>query len=134
MNSISPEYYKVFIDLQQKEAQLNWTRNNYFLVTSSFLLLALSQLNFPVTTFLSGAGIAINIIWLFIQHRSNKYTGYYKKKADEIKPADAPEVYPSNLGGFQMRYLVYFLPISFILIWSLVIIGDLSLFISNLLK
>jgi hypothetical protein len=133
MDANNPEYHKIFIDLQQKEAQLNWTRNNYFLATSSLLFLAFSQLEFPVTSILAAAGIAVNIVWLFIQYRSSQYIGYYKEQAENNKPPNFPEIYPPGIGGFQMRYLVYFLPISFILTWSVFVAGDIIRSILTLL-
>jgi hypothetical protein len=115
-----PDNYKTFIDLQQKEAQLHWTRNNYFLVTSSVLLVALSQLHFPITVVLGVVGLVINIIWVLIQYRSSKYIEYYKKQAQTYKSSDTPDIYPPNLGGIEMRRLVYFLPFSLIVIWFFV--------------
>jgi len=120
--SSNTDNYKLFVDLQQKEAQLNWTRNNYFILTSSVLLVAFSQLNFPLTTVLGIVGGVVNACWLLIQYRSSKYIEYYKNQAQEYKPEDVPNIYPSNLGGIEIRNVVLWLPIFFIVLWLSIVI------------
>lgn len=114
---------KLFADMQQSEARLNWSRNSYFLTCSSILLVALSQFK---DTFTQGAlailGILLNIAWFLVQFRSSKYILYWKnKEREEAEKLHETTVYPKALGGIEMRKVVFILPIAFILIWSAVL-------------
>ena len=108
----------------ENETQLHWQRNSYFLVSSSILLVVLGLVkNENFHLFLGGLGVTLNLVWLAIQHRSSKYIGYWKteisKLREEMKNFD---IYPKSVGGIQMRYLGYILPLPFIAIWLAVIV------------
>src|SRR2546427_9612871 len=73
------------MDMQKNESQLHWTRNNYFTVTASILLLALSQFKGVVLgVIISLVGVGFSLAWFAIQDRSNNYIDYYKKKIQEL--------------------------------------------------
>ncbi|MEM5867687.1 MAG: hypothetical protein QXG39_07190 [Candidatus Aenigmatarchaeota archaeon] len=117
---------KLFTDRQDAEARLHWSRNSYFLVVMSILILAFSQKPveniFQLVIFqmlIAILGIILSITWLLIQYRSSQYMLYYKREAQRLaKIANAPDVYPEKLGGIEIRKLAYILPIAFSIIWS----------------
>ena len=106
---------------QESEAALNWSRNSYFLVVMSLLTLAYSQKPFTSTfqltlyqVIIASLALVLSTIWLLIQYRSSQYIKYYKNTAQELcKKTNTPELYPARIGGFEMRKLVYWLPIGF---------------------
>jgi len=116
---------KLFTERQDAEAKLHWSRNSYFLVVMSILILAFGQkpvesssqlLLFRALVAILGA--TLSLVWLLIQHRSSKYILYYKTEARKFaKLTNTPDVYPEKLGGIEIRKLAYVLPIVFILIW-----------------
>ena len=116
---------KLFTERQDAEAKLHWSRNSYFLVVNSILVLAFGQKPvedlFTLAIFqalISILGVALSLIWLLIQHRSSKYILYYKTEARKLaKLTNTPEVYPEKLGGIEMRKLAYILPVVFSIIW-----------------
>ncbi|MEM1738203.1 MAG: hypothetical protein QXF72_02465 [Nitrososphaerota archaeon] len=128
---------KLFTDRQDAEARLHWSRNSYFLVVMSILILAFSQKpveNIPqlvifqmLITFL---GIILSIIWLLIQYRSSQYMLYYKREVQKlVKETNAPDTYPEKLGGIEIRKLAYALPITFLVIWlALLFLVAMNLF------
>jgi hypothetical protein len=110
--------------MQKNEAQLHWTRNNYFLIAASILLLALSQ--FSGRAFLEGliasVGFVFAIAWLLIQDRSSRYIGYWKKAAQGLEKNESNSaIYPESLGGVQMRYVAYVLPLTFLVMWATIL-------------
>jgi hypothetical protein len=112
--------------MQKNEAQLHWTRNNYFLVAASILLLTLSQ--FRGRTFLEGliacVGFVFTIAWLLIQDRSSRYIGYWKKAVQRLEKEDMTSaIYPEGLGGVQIRYVAYVLPLAFLAMWIAVLVA-----------
>jgi len=134
------EKLKLLRARQDAEATLHWSRNSYFLVVNSLLLVAYSQKpveGIQLTYFqmlLSLLGAFLNFIWLLIQHRSSKYTLYYKSEARKCaKSTNNIEVYPEKLGrSIEMRKLAYFLPLSFLVIWvAFIIMGLQVAFPSN---
>lgn len=106
---------------QESEAALNWSRNSYFLVVMSLLTLAYSQKPFTsmlqltlYQVIIASLALVLSTIWLLIQYRSSQYIEYYKKTAQDLcKKTNTPELYPSKIKGFEMRRLVYWLPIGF---------------------
>lgn len=114
-------------DMQQSEAQLHWNRNNYFLVVSSILLLALSQFDDKFIQFAIGfLGSALSIVWLSIQYRSSQYIKYWKNLAQNLSSTSKlPDIYPKKLSGFEMRRIVYWLPICFLILWILITMVNL---------
>lgn len=130
---IDLEKLKMLRERQDAEATLHWSRNSYFLVVMSLLLVAYSQK--PVEgiqlayfqMLISLLGVFLSTIWLLIQHRSSKYTLYYKSEARKCaKSTNDIEVYPEKLGrSIEMRKLAYFLPLSFLVIWVAFIIMGL---------
>ena len=117
------EKIKMYKDGLENETQLHWKRNSYFLVSSSILLVVLGLVkNESFHVVLGGLGIVINVVWLFIQDRSSRYVGYWKKEISNLrKNTDDFDIYPKDLKGVQMRHLAYVLPIPFILIWLAVV-------------
>ena len=117
---------RIFTNRQDAEVNLHWSRNSYFLVVMSILILAYGQKPveniYALTWFriiISFLGIILSITWLFIQYRSSQYMLYYKNQARKFtKLVDAPDVYPKELGGFEIRKLAYILPIAFLVIWA----------------
>jgi len=128
-NSKDLEKLKLFTGMQHSEANLHWSRNNYFLMCSSILLLALSQFEARTFQFLvASLGLVLNIAWLLIQHRSSKYILYWKTEAQKLTSSgEVPNIYPKNLGGFEMRKVAYVLPIAFIVIWVTILVILLAL-------
>ena len=118
------ENQKRFTDMQQSEAKLHWSRNNYFLMCSSILLLALSQFEIQIYRLLVAIlGLVLNIAWLAIQDRSSRYIDFWKTEAQKLTSSgEAPIIYPQNLGGWEMRKVAYILPSAFIVIWFIIII------------
>ena len=113
------EKLKLFINLQQSEAQLHWNRNNYFLMCSSILLLAYSQFDqYKFQICITLFGILLNFPWFLIQHRSSKYIKYWKDQAEEIRDSlNIVSIYPKDIGGIEIRKISYSLPILFSLVW-----------------
>jgi len=115
---------------QESEATLNWSRNSYFLVVLSLLTLAYTQK--PVDNVLqltlyqvliASIGVFLSAIWLCIQYRSSQYIRYYKTEANRLAEiTNTPDFYPRGLKGIEMRKLVYFLPIAFMVILTVFII------------
>jgi hypothetical protein len=106
---------------QENEANLNWTRNSYFLVVLSLLTLAYSQKPFDdalqlliYQIIIPLLAIGLCVIWSFIQYRSSSYIKYYKDTAQDLaKKNNVPELYPPKIKGPEMRKLVYGLPAGF---------------------
>lgn len=121
-NLSNDEKLKLYKEGLENEAGLHWTRNNYFLLTSSILLVVLGLFtDETIQTFLGVLGVTLNSVWLIIQHRSSKYIGYWK---DQIKllSQDKFTIYPEGLTKIEMRKLGYILPVPFIIIWVVVMI------------
>ena len=124
------EKLEFFTKRQDDEARLHWSRNSYFLVVISILFVAYGQKPvedlFQLVSFqilIAALGAVLSIIWLLIQHRSSKYVLYYKSESRRYaKATNTPDVYPQDLGGIEMRKLAYFLPISFLIVWSAFIV------------
>ncbi len=117
------EKLKLYKDGLDKEASLHWTRNNYFLITSSILLIVLGLFSDErLQAVLGILGVTLNSVWLIIQHRSSKYIGYWKKMISELQGDDTFDIYPKGLTRIEMRKLGYILPLPFILIWTVVLI------------
>lgn len=116
---------KLFTDRQDSEAKLHWSRNSYFLVVMSILILAFGQK--PVEnslqvasfrTLIAVLGGALSFVWLLIQYRSSQYTLYYKTEARRLaKLTNTKDVYPVELHGIEIRKLAYALPVVFLLVW-----------------
>ena len=129
---------ELVVKRQESEATLNWSRNSYFLVVLSLLTLAYSQnpaANIVQLTFykilISSAGVFLGIVWLLIQRRSSSYIDYYKKQANILsEKTHTMMFYPPKevVKGFEMRKLVYCLPIGFILLLSLFIVSQVVFF------
>lgn len=110
-------------EFQHREASLHWNRNGFFLLSSSIMLLALSQFeqNSLMITF-GGIGLMLNIIWLFIQYRSSEYIKNWKNQVKELEESeDAADTYSEDVGGYEMRKLAMLLPIPFLIIWAVVL-------------
>jgi len=122
MSESAPEKVKRLSEMQQKEATLHWTRNGFFLLSSSIMLLALSQFEGSFLMIAFGViGVMLNIIWLFIQYRSSEYIKNWKNQVKSLETGDV-ETYSENVGGYEMRKLALLLPFPFIIIWSAIIL------------
>ena len=120
-DSKNVKHLEWLMDMQKNEAQLHWTRNNYFTVTSSILLLALSQFKAQALgVIISLVGVFFSFAWLAIQDRSNRYIAYYKAKVQELDTSDHV-VFPPKLGGFQMRHVAFVLPLVFLFMWLVIL-------------
>jgi hypothetical protein len=127
---------KLITDRQDSEAKLHWSRNSYFLVVKSILILAFGQQavenTFQLALFrilITILGVALSVIWLLIQYRSSQYILYYKNEARRLsKLTKTIDVYPEKLGGIEIRKLAYALPAAFLVIW----IAFLALVLINL--
>ncbi len=120
MSDPNHENLKRLSGMQQSEAKLHWQRNGFFLLSSSILLVALSQFQLPLVMISFGIlGILMNIIWIFIQHRSSKYIEHWKKKYNELetKVENPPEIFSPKVKGIEMRKLAMALPFPFLMIW-----------------
>lgn len=130
---------KLFTERQDAEARLHWSRNSYFLVVMSILILAFGQKPVENTfqlalfrTLVASLGIALSFVWLLIQYRSSQYVLYYKSNARKLaKLTNTPDIYPEELGGIEIRKLAYALPIVFLFIWLAFLIISLSTLIPN---
>lgn len=124
------EDYKLIIEAQQQETQLSWSRNSYFLVTFSLLLVSFSgnvfQVTFKVTDLLllriliSVSGVLLSVIWVLMNVRSYYYVGYYKEKAKELSSGlGRTHLYLEDNGYKcpQIRTLNLFLPSIFVGFW-----------------
>lgn len=121
---------RLFTERQDAEAKLHWSRNSYFLVVMSILILAFGQK--PVEdlfqlaifrTLVAVLGCVLSFTWLFIQYRSSQYVLYYKSEARKLaKITNTPDVYPETLGGIEIRKLAYVLPLAFLFLWIAFII------------
>jgi len=112
---------KLFVDMQQSEASLSCSRNNYFLVVQGFLIIALSQFQSkPLYFWISILGLIISIAWLLTHYRSSNYAKYWKSEAQKISNSKTlPVVYPNNIAGIEMRRVLFILPGIFIFFWLL---------------
>lgn len=110
-------------ETQHREATLHWTRNGFFLLSSSIMLLAISQFEEPFLMISFGTiGIMFNIIWLLIQHRSSEYIKNWKDQVKNLEKRATVKTYSEKVGGFEMRKLAMLLPLPFLIIWSSVLI------------
>jgi hypothetical protein len=125
MPSDSEDEKRLLVERLDSEASLHWSRNSYFLVVMSILILAFGQApvnnNFqlgPYRFLISILGAVISLIWVLIQYRSSQYISYYKKESQKLsKSRGEVEIYPKNLRGIEMRILAYILPLPFLILW-----------------
>lgn len=110
-----------YVEMQKHEADLHWQRNSYFLVTMSLFLLTLSQFkeDWRIRFVVSFLGLIISIVWLLINDRSSRYIGYWKQEAQKF--GGEVDIYSPKVGGIQMRYLAYIMPITFTLLWLILL-------------
>ncbi len=111
--------------LQQSEASLHWKRNGFFLLSSSILLVAVSQFeSFFLMIAFGILGIVMNIVWLGIQYRSSEYIKQWKTKVTELekKLESTADTYSEKVKGIEMRKLALVLPFPFLMIWVAVVI------------
>ncbi|MCE2507633.1 MAG: hypothetical protein J4F36_14430 [Nitrosopumilaceae archaeon] len=116
---------KALKESQMKEAELNWKRSGFFLLTSSILLLAMSRIP-DETLIISFAvlGIFLNLIWLGIQH-SSEYIKNYKNQIKALTQGGTTHYFSKDVGGYEMRKLALLLPFPFIMIWVIVLLQNL---------
>lgn len=124
------EDMKMFVERQDNEATLHWSRNSYFMVVISILTVAFSQK--PVTDpyqlalfhgFVALLGLTLSVVWLLIQYRSSSYVVYYKTNASNLaRELGVPDPYSkTEIKGIEMRILAYFLPLAFLVFWSVLL-------------
>jgi hypothetical protein len=118
------EKLKFFAGLQQTEVSTHWTRNNYFLLISSILLVALSQFKTQIVQILIGfLGLSLNISWLLIQYESNRIIRNWNElMANQGHKLGFPEFYPAAGRKIPIRKISTFIPIPFIVLWVAVVI------------
>ncbi len=110
--------------MQQTEVSLHWKRNGFFLLSSSILLVALSQFQVLLVVAAFGVlGFVLNLLWLFIQYRSSEYVKYWKKEINRLEKESNSNtsIFNPDVKGFEMRLVALALPIPFLLIWTAVI-------------
>ena len=134
MTETDDDKSKKLSEMQQKEATLHWTRNGFFLLSSSIMLLALSQFEGDNLMIVFGfIGVMLNIIWLMIQYRSSEYIKNWKKQVKDIEKDKEIDTYSEDVGGYEMRKLSMLLPLPFIIIWSVILGQSVFPHIKNLL-
>ena len=125
----------MFVERVDTEANLAWTRANYFLVVISILAVAYIQNPTIVPhvaifrLLVALAGMSLTIVWIFMHHRGSNYVKYNKKIVRELaKKAQTPEPFPDDIGGFETRMLGYWFPIIFLFFWiALIVLASLAL-------
>lgn len=126
MTEASGDKAKELSEMQQREATLHWTRNGFFLLSSSIMLLALSQFEGKSIMLAFGfIGIMLNIIWLLIQYRSSEYIKNWKNQVKELEKNKVTDRYSEKVGGYEMRKLALLLPIPFIIIWAVIMVQSI---------
>lgn len=114
---------KRLTEKQHGEATLHWTRNGFFLISSSILLLALSQFKTEFLMIAFGVmGLFLNSVWLLIQWRSSSYIDNYKSQVQKLEESSTTKTYSKEVKGIQMRHLAMILPVPYLIIWASVII------------
>ncbi len=111
--------------LQQSEASLHWKRNGFFLLSSSILLIAVSQFESRFLMIAFGIlGVMMNIIWLGIQYRSSEYIKKWKSKVTELEKStgSSADTFSEQVKGIEMRKLALALPFPFLMIWFAVVV------------
>ena len=132
MSDSNAEAKKFLKEAQEKEAELHWKRNGFFLLTSSILLLALSRLpDLTLNLSFGILGLFLNFIWVGIQHRSSEYIKNYKNQVKALTIDGTPESYSAKIGGYEMRKLAFLLPFPFIMIWMIIMIQSLLKLFTN---
>lgn len=123
MTETDEDKIKRLTETQHREASLHWNRNGFFLLSSSIMLLALSQFEQQSLMIAFGiVGLMLNIIWLFIQYRSSEYIKNWKNQVKKLeKGKDAADTYSEDVGGYEMRKLAMLLPFPFLIIWAVVL-------------
>ena len=123
MTETDEDKIKRLTETQHREASLHWNRNGFFLLSSSIMLLALSQFEQQSLMIAFGiVGLMLNIIWLFIQYRSSEYIKNWKNHVKKLeKGKDAADTYSEDVGGYEMRKLAMLLPFPFLIIWAVVL-------------
>lgn len=121
---------KNFIDIVQSESNLSCSRNNYFLVITSILILSISQFEVKdIKLAICLVGIITSLVWLLSHHRSSEYIRYWKEESRKISHnLKIPNIYPKSLKGFEMRIILYLLPVAFIFFWIILSYSVFSTF------
>lgn len=123
MPETADDQAKRLSETQYREATLHWTRNGFFLLSSSIMLLAISQFEGAFLMISFGTiGIMLNIIWLLIQYRSSEYIKNWKDQVKDLEKNGTAKTYSEKVGGFEMRKLAMLLPLPFLIIWSSILI------------
>lgn len=119
------ERLSLLTNMQQSESALHWSRNNYFLTCSSILMVAFSLLDVKLFRILIAClGFILNFAWLLIQFRSSKYILYWKDEANKLSSSImVPSIYPKEIGGIEMRKVVFILPVAFMVVWFIIMIA-----------
>jgi len=125
VNFFGTNPHETRIAVREKEAQLHWQRNNYFLVVASILILALSQFRnqIAIQSLVSLLASVLSVAWLLITYRSSKYIEYWKTKMRELeKQTGQVSIYAESVGGVEMRKVAYVLPIAFLVLWLVILV------------
>lgn len=118
------EKLKIFMQLQQNEVNYHWTRNNYFLLMSSILLVALVQVKDLTLQLIIGlVGVSLSCVWFLIQINSNRYIKYWNQRMGEFgTKAGLPPFYSYEGFRIPIRIIVLVLPIPFLGLWLVLIV------------
>ena len=86
MTETPEEKIKRLSERQHVEATIHWNRNGFFLLSSSIMLLALSQFESLLLMISFGVmGIMLNLVWFCVQFRSSEYIKKWKSKVTELE-------------------------------------------------
>ncbi|HZY94092.1 MAG TPA: hypothetical protein VFE98_04420 [Candidatus Bathyarchaeia archaeon] len=114
------EKLKTFMRLQQNEVGYHWTRNNYFLLTQSILLVAyfptvaVANVQFSIAL----VGIFLNIIWLLIHYDSNRLIKYWNGEIEQFREKlGFPPFYSRKGFKIRIREISLTLPAPFLILW-----------------
>jgi len=118
--------FDIFMQLFQNEVNYHWTRNNFFLLMSSILLVALVQVKAEALVLSIGlVGLALNVMWLLIQFDSNAYIEYWAQQMEDLEKSGLPRLWPKG-SRVPVRSIALVLPLPFIILWIVVTVLSLT--------
>jgi len=119
MDTKKLELLKILNNNIQSEAKHGTSRNSYFLVVTSILILALSQFDdIEFQKIVAFIGSILCITWILMHWRSSNYINHWKKESRKVDPSEEnSKIYPKKLGGFEIRTLGFILPLAFLCLW-----------------
>ena len=113
-------------EILRRETMLHWTRNGFFLLSSSIMLLAFNRFEDTIIMLVFGfIGVMLNIIWLMIQYRSSEYIKDWKNQIKRFEKDMDDKTYSEKARGYEMRKTSMLLPFPFIIIWLTITIQSI---------